>query len=434
MAALLSYESQAKKVEDWVPYLQECGRIVFPDSTTETPHIGVEVRPPDVNLSEEDFSVVFADEEVKSSSTGHVRFGLQAIKGIPREAIRGIVTERQAKGPFESLHEFCERIDHSKANQKACESLIRAGALDSIHGVEARAAMVSALPGAYTAGRSYADDRSKGQNMLFGGGETEEITSEEPNTSTLPAVEPWDQLTRLAQEKETLGFHFSGHPLDQFTRVISEYCSANTDDIAELPPDTPVVFAGVISRVRPVHTRKGQRMAMITLTDKFGVIDGVVFPETYAKYADLLQIDEVVILIGQVETGRGERNIVVDRVVPIEQAASNLATKLEIRFVEPKPGDSEGEPVRQRMQLAAGVLKQAAGNSAVQQGQAVDTVIHLELADGGCAVLVSHGLQVIPHEELISQLRGVAGVDGIRVRGGWRPARKESRRRFPRAS
>ena len=434
MAALLSFESQAKKVEDWVPYLEECRRVPFPDATESAPHVGVEVRPPDINLSDEDFSVVFGAEEEVTSCTGHVRFGLQAIKGIPREAIRGVVCERKSKGAFKSLHEFCERIDHSKTNQKACESLIRAGALDSVHGLESRAAMVSALSDAYAAGRSFADDRSRGQNMLFGGGQEEESVKEEALTAALPVVEPWDELTRLAQEKDALGFHVSGHPLDQFEHVIREFCSTNTATISELPADTPVVFAGVITRVRPVQTRKGQRMAMTTLTDKFGAVDGVVFSEAYAKFAELLQAEQVVILVGQVETGRGEPNIVVDKVIPIEQAAAHLATKLEIRFIEPKPDDPDGEPVRQRMQLAAGVLKQATGNIAAREGQAVDTFIHIELADGGCAILATHEMQVVPHEALLSQLRGVAGVDGIRVRGGWRPPRKESRRRFPRAS
>ena len=254
----------------------------------------------------------------------------------------------------------------------------------------------------------------------------------EPVHASLPQVAPWDQMTRLSHEKDALGFHLSGHPLDQFRAAIDEFCSANTADIQEMPNNTPVVFAGMLTRVRPVHTRNGQRMAMTTLTDKQGTVDAVVFSDAYAKYADLLQVDGVVVLIGQVETGRGEPNIVVERVIPISKAAANLATKLEIRFIEPDPDDPDSPPIKPRMQLASGMLKQAAGSVMALQGRPVDTVIHLDLADGSRAVLSSQALRVVPEEALISQLMKVAGVDGLRVRGGWRPTPREPRRKYTR--
>jgi DNA polymerase-3 subunit alpha len=397
--------------------------------------VGVDVKPPDVNLSDEDFSVVFDAGEVRTCSTGHVRFGLQAIKGISREAIRSIVAERHEHGAYASLHDFCERLDHAKTNQKACESLIRAGALDSVHGVNERAAMVSVLAEAYAAGKSLAADKSAGQNMLFGGGDDATDAAKALKVA-LPSVEPWNDLTRLAQEKDALGFHVSGHPLDQYEHQINEFCSATSVDVRSLPNGTPVVFAGVVTRVRPVHTRTGQRMAMTTLTDKFGAVDGVVFSEAYATHADLLQVEQIVILVGKVETGRGEPNIVVDRVLAIDDAGRYLATKLEIRFIEPRQ-DSDGlDPIRQRMQLAAGVLKQASGIASTARGRAVPTVVHLELANGGRAVLASRRFEVVPDDALLGQLKSVAGVDGLRVRGGYRPTIKgrPSRGQFTRAS
>jgi DNA polymerase-3 subunit alpha len=433
MAALLSFESQAKKVEEWVAYLEECRRVPMPDSTKEKPNVGVDVKPPDVNMSGEDFGVVFEPGEQRTCSTGHVRFGLQAIKGISREAIRSIVQEREGHGEYASIHDFCERLDHAKTNQKACACLIRAGALDSMHGIDARASMVSVLDEAYAAGKSLAADKSAGQNMLFGGG-GEEVGEEETTVATLPSIEAWNDMTRLAQEKDALGFHISGHPLDQFEHLIEEYCSASSADIRSIPNESAVIFAGVVTRVRPVKTRTGKRMAMTTLTDKFGAVDGVVFSEAYAQYAELLQVEQVVLLIGKVETGRGEPNIVVDRVLPIEAAPQHLATKIELRFVEPKPGTNEGDPIKQRMQLALGVLKQASRSAATMSGRAVPTVIHLELANGGSAVLLSRKLEVIPDDVLRSQLVSVAGVDGVRVKGGFRPPPKPARRKFTRAS
>ena len=110
MASVLSFESQAKKIEEWSVYLEDCRRCPWPDSTPSKPHVGVEVRPPDVNLSAADFAVVFGEGEPVDACHGHVRFGLQAIKGAGTGAIAAIVSERQRGGAFKGLHDFCAQI------------------------------------------------------------------------------------------------------------------------------------------------------------------------------------------------------------------------------------------------------------------------------------------------------------------------------------
>jgi DNA polymerase-3 subunit alpha len=382
-----------------------------------------------VNFSGEDFNVVFDTGERPSNCSGHVRFGLQAIKGIAKDGIASIVESRNETGPYESLHEFCERIDHARVNQKAIESLVRAGAFDSVHGEDARAAMLVAVPDAFKAGKSLAADRSAGQNMLFGGGGDDEADGPSGNAPRLPLpeVKPWDQMTRLAEEKETLGFHVSGHPLDGIGNLIAEFCNVVSNRLGDLPNESPVVFAGVINRVRPVITRNGSKMAMTTLYDKHGTVEGVVFSEAFARHAEEIQVDRTVVLVGQVETGRGEPQIVVDQIIPIDKVSSLLSTRIEILFDQTKDDETD-EMFRRRMEFVSGQLKQSAGSVQALSGRPVETVIHLRLANGQHVVLASPGIRVVPDDALVARLRE-AGADGVRVRGGFIPPRKEDRRR-----
>jgi DNA polymerase-3 subunit alpha len=433
MAAVLTFESQAKKVEEWAVYLEDCKRTVLPDSTPERPNVGFQVLPPDVNLSREDFSVVFAEGERPTNVGGEVRFGLQAIKGIAKDAIASIVEARQEGGTFGSLHEFCERIDHARVNQKALESLVRAGALDSLHGADARAAMLEALPDAYKAGRSLSADRSAGQNMLFGGGGDDAAGAAAPTPRLpLPEVKPWDQLTRLAEEKEALGFFVSGHPLDELAGTIAEFCTTTTARLADLPEGAPIIFAGVVNRVRPVVTKTGNKMAMSTMTDKHGTVEAVVFSEAFAKYGAELQVDRIVAVVGSLEKGRGEPQIVVDQVIPVERLPSQLATRVDILFDESRDGDRD--EIGHRMRFVSGHLKQASRSVQALSGRPAETAVHLRLKDGRTVVLAAPGIRVVPDDDLVRKLRD-AGADGVRVKGGYVPPRKEDRRRrFARAA
>jgi DNA polymerase-3 subunit alpha len=364
---------------------------------------------------------------------GEVRFGLQAIKGIAKDAIASIVEARQEGGAFGSLHEFCERIDHARVNQKALESLVRAGALDSLHGADARAAMLEALPDAYKAGRSLSADRSAGQNMLFGGGGDDAASGAAPAPRLpLPEVKPWDQLTRLAEEKEALGFFVSGHPLDELAGTIAEFCTTTTARLADLPEGAPIIFAGVVNRVRPVVTKTGNKMAMSTMTDKHGTVEAVVFSEAFAKYGAELQVDRIVAVVGSLEKGRGEPQIVVEQVIPVERLPSQLATRVDILFDESRDGDRD--EIGHRMRFVSGHLKQASRSVQALSGRPVETAVHLRLKDGRTVVLAAPGIRVVPDDDLVRKIRD-AGADGVRVKGGYVPPRKEDRRRrFARAA
>jgi hypothetical protein len=194
MAAVLTYESAARKVDDWVPYLEDCKATVFPDHTEDRPHVGVEVRPPDINLSEANFSVVFMPDETPDACRGHVRFGLDAIKGVSTSAINAIIEERRERGPFRSIFDFCERVDLRSVNKATIEALVKSGAFDATHSIEERSAAHATITDAISAGQAAADDRRSGQMNFFSGGDT----AAPPEVSrALPSVQGHAGLFRL---------------------------------------------------------------------------------------------------------------------------------------------------------------------------------------------------------------------------------------------
>ncbi len=445
MAAVLSLESQAQKVENWSVYLEECRRIQFPDSTREKPHAGVEVKPPDVNLSDEDFSVVYLPGEAQDNLHGHVRFGLKAIKGAGESAIRAIVEARRKGGPFRDLFDFCERVDLRSVNRATIEALVKGGAFDSLHGVDGRAALMATLEDAVKTGHARSEDRRVGQMSFFdafdaGAGGAPVAAGQSGAAAGLGAaaaatprpvlrnVPAWDRMQALAFEKEALGFHVSGHPLDQYKQELSTFCSASTSTVPELADGTSAVVGGILARVRQVVSQKGRepgrRMAMFTLADSSGTVDGVLFPDTFAKHAEMLQQDRIVIVVGRVDRSRGEPQLIVDRVIPVDEAAQHLATRLVISV---EGENAEGMRVLPAMQMASGFLKQACGSVASLQGRPVDVAVQVKV-DGKVVHLHSNGLKVVPDRTLLNRLSSaLQGVGRVTVHGGYVPQREKPR-------
>ncbi len=428
MSAVLSFESQARKIEEWSVYLDDCRRLVYPDHTTRKPHIGVEVRPPDVNLSEEDFAVVYGPGEKRSALGGHIRFGLKAIKGIGAGAMRAVIEERRKGGPFRTLFDFCERVDSKLVNRAGIEGLVKAGCFDSLHGADDRASVVASIEGAISAGQSLARDRAGGQENFFGMFEAAAPKAEAASTAaSLRKVAPWDRMEALRYEKEALGFHVSGHPLDAWRTQIRAFCTGDVRRTSESAQDTPCVVAGLVARTRIVVTQKGKnpgsKMMILGLADKNATMDAVLFTDAFAKYGDLIVNDRPVVLIGSVDRARGEPNIIVERVLALEDAERHLGTVLEVSV------ECAGEAATAAggtVELVAGLLKQASGSAALTQGKPVDVVVHL-LGDARRVTLQSHRLRVVPDRALLDALRGAVGADGVFVRGGWRPERRKPR-------
>ncbi len=415
MAAVLTFESGAKKTEEWAPYISDCRRVVFPDHSKEHEHIGFCVGPPDINQSDADFSVVFKDGETPTNLNGSVRFGLGAVKGAGNAAVTAIVEERSAGGDYTSIFDFCSRISTRATNRATIESLIKGGAFDSVHGIDSRSALLVVLDKAISIGASAAKDKESGQGGLFGQ-ESDNSTENEPTSCDLPNIVPWTQPETLNHEKEVLGIHVSGHPLDEHDAQLEAWCSDDVGSLRDVGGGKEVAVGGILSTVRITVVRNGrsagQKMAMLTLQDRVGKIEAVIFSDAYQKFAHLLQQDAVVIIVGKVDRSRGELQLLVNRVTSVKDASLYLSQRIELTFGGPVSGASAGG----QMEMVSGLIKQA-GSSKVSLGATpVDVLIHVNT---GQHVATIRSLQrVVVEPKLVQQIGDVIGQDNVRVVSG----------------
>ncbi len=407
MAAFLTFESQAQKVADWIPYLDDCRKTRLPGGD-----IGVEVRPPDVNLSESDFSVVFDEGEAREPDNGHIRFGLRAIKGTGAKAIDAIVSERREHGAYASLHGFCERMPPGCVNKAAIDALIKCGAMDSLHGRECRAAMSASIEDAVRAAQSVAKDKAAGQSALFGGAGAP-VETEAP-TPALARADEWDEQEALKNEKDTLGFYVSSHPLEQHRETVERFATTDTARVHEAAENSRVCMGGLVQSVRPIVTRNGknpgQKMAIVTLEDRLGVIECVLFSEAYAEFGHLVRTDEVVLLIGTVDRKRGGTQLIADRVAPVAQAMS-LAASLVVELNAERLNGSG----TQTLEFLRGVLATHSGGADAQ------TPVEIKVRTGDARVVLraASDTRVRPTPELLARLVSSgdtdAYVEGVRL-------------------
>jgi DNA polymerase-3 subunit alpha len=334
-AALLTIEAQ--NTDKLALYLGDCRER------------GIPVLPPDVNDSQLRFTV----EPEKG-----VRFGLTAIKNVGEGAIESLLQVRRSQGRIRSLHALCEELDLRLVNKRVFESLVKAGALDSVAQLDAsaaglpttvlRARLFASIDAACEHGARLQRDRSEGQAQLFGAIDNDAHAG---NGSLLPSATPWSEAERLAFEKETLGLYWSGHPVDRFTKELKESGARSTSELAELPlngarqdgwtasgpkpiePDTSV--GGIVAACRQLKTRKGDRMAVFTLEDSQGGIEVIAFPEAYQRAAALIQTGTLVLVRGKLERDDESVRILATEIVPIEAVRERTAHEVEIRLTMP---------------------------------------------------------------------------------------------------
>jgi len=302
MAAVLSADMD--NTEKVVHLVEECN------------HMGLKLTPPHVNHCAYAFS---------AQDTRVIRYGLGSLKGVGEAALTGIVQERNAKGEFTDLFDFCRRIDLRKVNRRALETLIRAGALDRLG--PNRASLMESLTKALQAGEQHLRDGKTGQNDLFGFASS----SESAQDNRMTVVPEWDEIQLLEAEKETLGLYLSGHPINRYEKELKNFVSCR---IAELKPDKnqTVVIAGLIVGLRMVKTKKGDKMAIVTLDDRSGRIDMAVFSDMYHKNIELLAMDKLLVVSGEValDDFSGGLRMKVKELFDIDHARGQYAKRLVI--------------------------------------------------------------------------------------------------------
>ena len=426
MAAFLSFESQAQKVSDWIPYLEDCKRLKIIDPKSgDVLRAGVDVLAPDVNKSFPDFGVVYEENEEHRPDTGQIMFGLKAIKGAGAKAIEAIVNERDigpdADNPerktYSSMFDFCERVPSNCVNKATIEALVKAGAFDHIHGRDNRAAMVATIDQAVSAGQSVAADRAAGQGALFGFGGDEPAQAAQPEV-VLANVEPWAEAETLKQEKETLGFYVSSHPMEEWNHWVRAFTHNRVGDLKGLAQDKRVIVAAMVQSCRTIIVRNGrsagQKMGILTIEDSTGTADAVMFANVFQQFGHLLEDDMPKFFMGRLDHSRGDAQIIVDRLVPIDGHPLEQGTVQ----VMVRPSKLNGT-ASNRLDSAKSILQAPIDASDLSLGKSPRPVeVIVETPDSWVLVEAKGVGKVTLRPELVKQLNETLGEDSVRLAGG----------------
>jgi DNA polymerase-3 subunit alpha len=267
----------------------------------------IDVLPPDINASFKSFTV----------SGGSIRFGLVAVKNVGGNAIDAIIEARQEAGTFDSLFNFCERVDLRRVNKRVVESLIRCGAFDSTGAL--RASMEASLEDALDHGQCIQKEKADPQMGLF---DTCSVETQALNVPPMARVPEWDEKEKLALEKEALGFYISGHPLERFEAVMNKYSGLNAETLADRGDGSVVRLGGTLQATKVIRTKREELMAFATLEDMRGTVEVVVFPSVYAETSDLLVVDAPLFVQGELQKAEGGLKILADTIIPMEAAES----------------------------------------------------------------------------------------------------------------
>ncbi|EHS87506.1 DNA-directed DNA polymerase III alpha subunit [Limosilactobacillus gastricus PS3] len=354
-AALLSIEPNPEKE---IEHFQSAKRMQ------------VAIKNPSINQSDSDFTV----------ENNRLRIGLGFIKGIRGDFVKAILTERQARGPFENLNDFINRLDERWQNEKQILPLIYVGAFDRL-GYN-RAEMVQALPGLI-------EGASKFQTLSL----SDELA---------PVIERRPELNineRLAKESEYLGLYISGHPVNQYAKLQARLQS---QVISHLKADQIVTLIVQINRVRVVKTKRDRReMAFLTVSDETGNLDVTVFPSQYLQFKTNLQNNQIVVINGKVEQRNQELQLIANRIALAQQVQAETTPKRWVLRIT--PGVSEQQIINLLNQLQ----REASGNYPVifydaVTNQAQQSRYHLD----GENKVIDHLKELLGNENVILQEMG----------------------------
>ncbi|MGA7705223.1 MAG: DNA polymerase III subunit alpha [Solirubrobacteraceae bacterium] len=300
MAALISSVMSTK---DKVPFF-----------VARCEEMGIEILPPDVNLSDHEFTVV----------DRNIRFGLDAVKGVGYQAVEAIKCAREEGGSFASLWDFCERVDSRAVNKKAIEALIKCGALGSTGAT--RMGMLSVLEAAQSAGQKAQQDALVGQGSIFDLSPAPAASGEAaPGAGLLKLSHPpipseeFDQPQLLAVEKEAIGLFISAHPLKPMREALRARADCSLAALANRKDKDWVTVGGIITESKRIRTRNGDHMMFATLDDLEGAVEILVFGKALAEHEAALAVDQVVLIRGRVDHKEAGKTCVV--VQSVEQFA-----------------------------------------------------------------------------------------------------------------
>jgi len=359
MAALISSVMSTK---DKVPFF-----------VARCEEMGIEILPPDVNLSDHQFTV--GAPSVKGG-VGNIRFGLDAVKGVGYQAVEAIKRAREEGGEFSSLWDFCERVDSRAVNKKAIEALVKCGALGSTGA--SRKGMLSVLEQAQAAGQKAQQDAQIGQGSIFdlapepgstasedggdtsgfGGGAIVGAAAHVSAAFARPAhppipVEEFDQAELLVVEKEAIGLFVSAHPLKPLREALHARTDCQLAALADRRDKDWVTVGGIIVEAKRIRTRSGDPMMFATLDDLGGTVEMLVFGKALAEHEAALAVDQVVLVRGRVDHKEaGKTCLIVQTVEVFAPSEQEIADARKQANTEARTSVSLAKPMSVRVDLA----------------------------------------------------------------------------------
>jgi DNA polymerase-3 subunit alpha len=347
--------------------------------------MGIKILPPDVDDSLEGFT----------PRGQAIRFGLAAIKGIGQSTVQQVIAARTAGGPFSSLFDFAERVDQRVLNKRVFESLIKAGAFDSLGA--RRSQLYAVIDQAIEFGGRAQRQRESGQIGLFGG-KAGLPPALEPSLPNLPE---WSTEQRLAGEKETVGFYITSNPLDKYAADISAYTDTTTETIDQRREAGRITIAGVITELSYKTTKKGDRFTVFTLEDQFGSLRVVVWPDVYTKVVSLLAPEAPVVIKGRPEFQENAVTLYAEEVSELEQLREQMARLLVVRM-------SSSAMTPSKVDQLYGLLDRYRGQC--------DVLFEVEFNGNAIAqVKPNPFVKVKPSAELLGQIEQLCGAGRVQL-------------------
>ncbi len=369
MSALLT--SEKENTDKVVEYVKECARM------------GLTVSNPSVNES-------FSKFTVENETT--IRFGLLALKNVGQGAIDSIVAARQEGGAFKSLEDLCERVDLRLVNRKVTESLIKCGTMD-VFGLR-RSQLMAMLPECLDYSVKSHRDRSSGQLSFFDMGFTEGNGFKRFNVK-VPDIKEWPEIQLLSFEKEILGLYISGHPLVRYEHLLKRFSSCSISHLISHKDQEEISIVGLINKIKLTTTRaKAEKMAILKVEDLEGMVEILVFPNTYKQVARFIVANSVVLIRGKLSLREETPKILASNISPIDDAY-RMISAINIDLTGLK--ENLLLALKEKLSLFSG---------------SVPVYLHLDSqTNQKLKILVSQDLFVAPQPELFNEIEDLLGEE-----------------------
>jgi DNA polymerase-3 subunit alpha len=344
----------------------------------------LEVIPPDVNTCAAEFR----------ARDGRIFYGLGAVKNVGLSAVERLVEERNTNGAFRSLENLCCRLNSRLVTRRVYESLIAAGAVDSLPGH--RAQKTAALEAVMERASRRFRDAERGQFGLFG-------ESVEPDDAPLPAVEPWSAQEQLQKERETLGFFLTGHPLDRFRDLITMVRTTSSRGLRELPGGERAVIGGMVTAVKFATDRNQRPMAFVTLEDAEGQAEAVMFSDVLERSRRFITVNNVVVVEGRVSRRNGgDGKVLVNSALAVSDEMTPAWKEVHVTLDLDAMGEERVEDVKRVLFAHAGDARvffhvhEAGRRAYVIRARSRGVRVDPALVAGLSASIGAHNVHLVP--------------------------------------